>query len=482
MGKSKKRKRNASTDETPSENVEPALTAHSDDDVDESPDGFQARPRAGIDPTTGLRTAFPGLEDDHGDELFYGPASDGLEYLRMVRLEAKGVPNLLVAPKDTEEAVKEELYNSGYGDMRGYYQDGAYTALPDADSASTGVAVAGGEEEEEEEEEEPQDVYHKSLLLRYRLLRANLRIPPPPVVLALLDENHPISLPVRWKQKRALRDTDPQPGQVAAFDQRIVLRLLQLLTGGSLRMKQNIRPRAARWIWVLLGRLEDVGCLSSEEVSVVRELGKKAVAILVGIGGRSDDDEQSQNQNQNHNAEDADGDTAMGNGEEDLGIKTGRTEKGAAMIAAATDTDRSSLEKEKNGIVRPSTEDPSTGKLEDPPDEDLEEGEVDEDMIIASDPRSSAKNDERVLHNHPAAEGPTCSEEKAATAVAAAANEPSLAWVPTALPAATAPTEEETDDEPFPSANTTATLDMIITIVGESYGQRDLLEFREIWE
>lgn len=32
----------------------------------------------------GQRGAFPGLNDG-GDELFYGPADDGLEYLRMVR-------------------------------------------------------------------------------------------------------------------------------------------------------------------------------------------------------------------------------------------------------------------------------------------------------------------------------------------------------------------------------------------------------------
>ena len=39
-----------------------------------------------VDPTYGQRGAFPGLEDnDDEDELFYGPASDGLEYLRMVR-------------------------------------------------------------------------------------------------------------------------------------------------------------------------------------------------------------------------------------------------------------------------------------------------------------------------------------------------------------------------------------------------------------
>lgn len=41
--------------------------------------------QARVDPTYGQRGVFPGLEDDDNDELFYGPPSDGLEYLRMVR-------------------------------------------------------------------------------------------------------------------------------------------------------------------------------------------------------------------------------------------------------------------------------------------------------------------------------------------------------------------------------------------------------------
>lgn len=39
-----------------------------------------------VDPTYGQRGAFPGLDDTASDnDLFYGPARDGLEYLRMVR-------------------------------------------------------------------------------------------------------------------------------------------------------------------------------------------------------------------------------------------------------------------------------------------------------------------------------------------------------------------------------------------------------------
>ena len=49
---------------------------------DELPSSSQPR----LDPTYGQRGAFPGLDDCNNDDgLFYGPASDGLEYLRMVR-------------------------------------------------------------------------------------------------------------------------------------------------------------------------------------------------------------------------------------------------------------------------------------------------------------------------------------------------------------------------------------------------------------
>lgn len=53
-----------------------------DDANDDIPISAQSK----IDPTYGQRGAFPGLDDLGGeDDLFYGPASDGLEYLRMVR-------------------------------------------------------------------------------------------------------------------------------------------------------------------------------------------------------------------------------------------------------------------------------------------------------------------------------------------------------------------------------------------------------------
>lgn len=74
-----KRKNNTAISDGSSYNKRPRLTVH--DDNTSSP--LSAQPR--VDPTYGQRGAFPGLDADNEDELFYGPAGDGLEYLRMVR-------------------------------------------------------------------------------------------------------------------------------------------------------------------------------------------------------------------------------------------------------------------------------------------------------------------------------------------------------------------------------------------------------------
>lgn len=43
----------------------------------------QNHERPQVDTSTGLAAAFPGLNS--GDNVFYGPARDGIDYLRMVR-------------------------------------------------------------------------------------------------------------------------------------------------------------------------------------------------------------------------------------------------------------------------------------------------------------------------------------------------------------------------------------------------------------
>lgn len=55
------------------------------DDADEMASGTSTHERPRNHPVYGQRSAFPGLDAAVEDELFYGPAEDGIEYLRMVR-------------------------------------------------------------------------------------------------------------------------------------------------------------------------------------------------------------------------------------------------------------------------------------------------------------------------------------------------------------------------------------------------------------
>lgn len=80
-----KRKPPSTTGSSPyAKRTRSSYAEHDDgDDFHKSTPQLYERPRN--DPVYGQKSAFPGLDDPAGDELFYGPAEDGIEYLRMVR-------------------------------------------------------------------------------------------------------------------------------------------------------------------------------------------------------------------------------------------------------------------------------------------------------------------------------------------------------------------------------------------------------------
>ncbi|KAL2054611.1 hypothetical protein ABVK25_004914 [Lepraria finkii] len=194
------------------------------DGSDDSPSS-----QAKIDPTYGQRGAFPGLDDDVEDGLFYGPASDGLEYLRMVRSEAKTVPNLLVAPSSPAfHSQRENLYEDY---PQGYYADGAYTALP--------IPSSNGAHPKHDQEDDidPQEAYYTSLCARFEELSSILQNPPFPPDANLIGQ------PLSWWNSSHWRNrilkTTPQMSKLAEFPQDMVIRGLEVLetvlNSGNLR-------------------------------------------------------------------------------------------------------------------------------------------------------------------------------------------------------------------------------------------------------
>ncbi|KAI9769358.1 MAG: hypothetical protein M1840_004059 [Geoglossum simile] len=408
--------------------------------------GFAGMVHPRVDPLTGQHGAFPGLDVDDPDELFYGPANDGLDYLRMVRSEAKEVPQLLVAPKEDEN---DDIYGSGVGDSRGFYEDGAYTAAP----------ILGPMPPSDLGQKSPMEIYLDRLILRFKLHRANLRCIPPAGAVQALSKDHPISCEPtkasysRWH--RLLRATDPLPVQLSAMDQVAALRLIRLITqNGFLKRDKIFDSRVSRWIWGLLGRVEDVGVMGSQDVGIIRDLGKRAVWVVEGLMERK--------------RRDAEVDVEE--------IESGEPDGG---VEEYMDTDET---KEEGGVLGGDNFEPSLGGEHTiytpaidsatamPKDEELEEGEISDSpeeptVDTAADELEAAKT--RLMarvsaaeHNGTAANGANGSEN--------AGKEGALAGG-----------EEHWERE----SNVRGTLNMIITVVGELYGQRDLLKHRDLlWE
>lgn len=380
------------------------------------------------------------------------------------RQEAIGIPNLLVAPK--EEVTGREIYENGVGDYRGSYADGAYYA-----------ASANSEVSEEQAAADANLAYFDSIMTRFEALRDQLQNhEPPPEALATLDEDHPTHVGslnttvARWWRWK-MRTIDPWPAQICSMDKSTVLRLLGLLHGGTLLKRGSaVDVCVSRWAWSLLARLPERGELTSEEIGVVRELGKKAVLVLMGLKEDAELDAGMDQVDPDYDEDaysDADRDEeavldVVNEAEIDLEMDASfdeglaeNVEQGAAdsslptMPAAVTgtyDLDDSSAPQSS----MPSTQTMDTEiSLGSDPAEDLDKTLQPEEHDNSANDLAAAKA--RLLENLDNEEGAIEQAQEASVA------KPSK-W------------------------NTRATVYMIITVAGEAYGQRDLLEFRGVWD
>jgi hypothetical protein len=446
--------------------------------------------------------------------------------MMLYRIEASSIPTLLVAPNgvngSTEnegEEVERSMYNNGIGDSRGYYEDGAYTAAPAVPLESPSPSI-----DNDDMAHDAQAAYYATLLKRFGSLRERLKSTPPRHAVERLDSNHPSHISSsttdyknwRWR----LRNTDPVPAQLAAMDKGTVLKLLGVL--GRQRflreekdaLKMREQRCVASWIWGLLAKLPERGELASEEVGVVRELGKRAVWVGVEIkgvdmgelhdGGGSSGEEDCR-EDREHEEEVLDvevnvNDEEFGDSDEGFGGNSmfengdGTTEQRSSDsepsgLTNATDAEAPQvigpvLPTPAAGHIAPSSSSPSHAKPTlDPTSSDIEidhkahlfsqhdqaEAELTaaRERILARLAGQDDEIDEEGSKNlnkevfEEVGEG----KEIAGRDVGRTGDEQ----------------EESGENEENHKVSFRATLDMIITIAGEVYGQRDLLEFREIW-
>ncbi|CRG85757.1 hypothetical protein PISL3812_02776 [Talaromyces islandicus] len=470
-------------------------TGYDDDEVTENPkvarkqsstqrqnnNKNNTRPR--VDPVYGQRSAFPGLDDLDSGQLFYGPAEDGLEYLRMVRSEANSLPSLFVASKSTTQ-IHGGVVLKGEDNQDEITADASIPGQPGqpgqpyseeektqdgfilVDGVVIGTISGTADPTAEENRSNAQSSYHKTLQHRFVHLQRTLRVSPPAAAISKLDDTHPITFPYHIKKarlewRRVISTSDPQMVQLACMDMETVLNVLRLIGDVIFECIRGedvtkIR-RAGAWAWGLLGRCRDVGELSSEEVGELRYIGRQAVSALVKLNKLEAKDLE---------------DESMASEPED-----NKPSNEPGLPAETTET-ATMLDNSIDDIVDPPIPIPTTESLlplgDTETTDDLEAAK----LRLQSRLQESVDREDQELRADMAVRrrrntsSPLVDDEEEEQGELEDGQDEDIAPED--------PTSQNTPQNR--DSQSRALLDMIITVVGEFYGQKDLLLQRDIWQ
>ncbi|KAG8670005.1 hypothetical protein FPOAC2_09347 [Fusarium poae] len=446
---------------------------------------------SGIDPTWGQKYVF--ADNEHattipaGEESDFEDDADAMAYLNSVRQQAAGIPHLLVAPKvqigpqlpaklgggykdDGEGPVDRSIYDDGIGDSRGWYQDGAYMAMPD--EANDEGNYEEGEYPEDDDDSYDEEVaiheaYFASVMDQYLHLRTILHTAPPQNARSRLAKaqlkteapaDNQTSVIATWS--RILRDTDPHPLQIAHMSKDTTLRILRIMLGGKfLRRGYTLPERTSRWVWALLARLPDRGELNYAEIGWIRDLGRRAVLL-----GRSLSEMAALREELAEGGLGAHEAVDRSSSDEDVMADPEDMEVEGAVSAEEDEDDSTPPETGHEVEQTPKVTEPTASSLSKP---DAEEGEIDEEEDVAMDTASDSDVEEGEVAAPESDENLEAAKERLLAQINSGGAQED---------------DEDTAKEAAKQrlrANLRATINMILTVAGEFYGQRDLLEFRE---
>lgn len=284
---------------------------------------------------------------------------------------------------------------------------------------------------------------------QYLSLRKAVHQQPPPGAEKRLSSSQAIyaapfgrNSPTNRTWSQLLRHSDPSPLQVALMTKDTVVRVLRVLLGGKfLRRGYPLPERTSRWLWALLARLPERGELNYSEIGWIRDLGRRAVLLGRSLSEmaalREELADGGLGVNDAVDASSSDEDVVATETALDGEYPVSGAEEGGEAVPGAEAT------KVANGSAQAEDDGEEAMDLETNPEDDADEGEItDKEQQL-----EAAKRRLLAALEHSDSED----EEK----------------------------EEQAAARERSRMNMRATLNMILTVAGEFYGQRDLLEFRE---
>lgn len=437
------------------------------------------------------------------------------------RSEARGVPTLLVEPRSPpatttskDGSTSPDRYNRNFSNAGGYYADGAYVAVPDINTISSRRTVTGNAAGVEEDlgvdlDPDPQEAYYVALLHRFTALRIVLQSQPPAAAVTAASIPGDIIHTIR-KWRWVLLHRQPAMALLSQLPQESVINglaaLESVLQRGELRKEGG--QRLGAWAWGLLAKCREVGQMGSEEVGVLRGLGKRAWwalrEIRAGIEEEADEEGIEEEAEEEGKDEEAD----------EEGIEDG-------MAARLEDQIDGGIEDEvEEGEVQSEEEEQGSGD-EDGHDADGEKAQSpvspthvtptsfkdisttttigqttftpsqrpSSNPLLSEPPNGHNQDPSPPPPQDPPSTNPpnpllTAMQQRLLQRLSSPSSSPPPPRNPT--PPSEEQQQQQQQGRDTETANEkqlrmSATLDMILTVVGERYGQRDLLIGRGFW-
>jgi hypothetical protein len=388
------------------------------------------------------------------------------------------------------------------GGRRVFHQDGAWVAIDDADSDASDADM---------EQPSVQKEYYKQLLSRYQALRATLSemrskgLPP------RKDPDTGTSSSSRPPRSRhdwycVMEREYPTPAQVSQMNQRAVLEGLRYCAQ-ALRRFDTISKQKSCWIWTLLALVGDQGVLDSEKMFQVRDIGCRAGqlgaelrrgAVTRPYADVTDDeviDEKSDAADGEHN----DGQEREDHGEYEENQNERPSEATQVEVPSREAADDSDAEMSMSDDEKQASEDNEAVDLEkararllaqlgdrlvqpglhtashslDTQASQLHHGQAAQDVARTQEQsvtrtfpsRAEAERQRQQMRQQEQRQEAEKGEKKSRVQQYAAEA------VPT----------DQSHGMTAVDLNTRVTIDMILTVLIECYGQIDLQEFREVW-
>ena len=409
-------------------------------------------------------------------------------------------------PHHKDAAARPARTSKTAARQRAFYQDGAWVSIDESHEATY-------VKDHKLDQVGPQESYYKQLIRRFEALRDALseheapKLAKPEAEISQSSTRRPPSNRHEWLY--TIDREYPSMAQILQLEEKNVRRGLEYCTHAMDRF-DTISLQKSCWIWTLLALSGEVGTMASAKIICIRELGNKAGEVRNKL-----------NQHQGQTSHDQSTRADLVGGEEDEGTEinepnlcdadedtknmdTGyvRSDKNEPMpetapkkvvLQSQDDAQLHNHDSNTASILCDNDERTNTKTN----DNALEQArarllaQLGDNLVQAGIPTSTPSIDKAYLHGNEQSnkdvDMPQEESRKRAIPSRAEAERQrqmmrnSAALSELAEPSAVAHSVVEDDSSCISDLNTRVTLDMILTVVAECYGQRDLLRFRKPW-